>query len=101
MTKSRPCQRTSSMAEPESNAVTSVVLPANDASICLANNFISLIIFYLIESAVLSKIGKDRYAKTLPIVIPGQAMTIPAASPLEITVGRLDRRDDLKVFRPQ
>src|SRR5262245_20204358 len=48
MTKSRLCQRTSSMAEPESKAVTSVALPANDASICLANNFISLNIFCLL-----------------------------------------------------
>src|SRR6266545_6327981 len=55
------------------------------------------------ESAVLSGLVKDRQdAKTLPIVIPSHAITIPASSPLEITVGRLDRsvtgpygRDDL------
>ena len=55
------------------------------------------------ESAVLCGLGKDRQdAETLPIVIPSHAITIPASSPLEITVGRLDRsvtgpygRDDL------
>jgi hypothetical protein len=55
------------------------------------------------ESAVLSSLGKERQdAKTLPIVIPSHAITIPAASPLEITIRRLNRsvtgpygRDDL------
>jgi hypothetical protein len=45
MTNSRPCQRTSSMAEPEEKVLTSVVLPEKDASICLANNLMSLNIF--------------------------------------------------------
>ena len=44
------------------------------------------------ESAVLCGLGKDwQDAKTLPIVIPSYAITIPAASPLEIIVRRLDR----------
>ena len=67
MTKSRPCQRTSSIAEPESKAVTSVVLPANDASICLANNFISLIIFCLLYWFFVSLRPRGGASDFLPI----------------------------------